>query len=617
MKSLFTSYVQRRAAGSSERRGAVAFVRNDRGAVTLMFAVMGGMLVLGMSAMLSVLEFGWSQSRMQNAADVANLAIGVNASHYSSLSGSALAAQLQTDALNYYKANAQGDGIDSSVTSSNFIVTVTGTPATGQTIKLTVTGTLSLFVPTTVASSFNQSGKAVIGTTTTAGQSTVQLTVTNTVLRLPQSTLELVMVLDNTGSMSQAAASGSSTSKMTGLKAAANTLIDDLLTTTSVNTYIGLVPFASTVNVKNALSSSGSWLSQSFSYNSTGVNMANWGGCVAEPRAASTGYMYPQPYTPNTTPKFTPYYYNVPPTGLVTRDYSRSTGKNGNGSNGTLCTNNYNTSTVYGVPLGGTLTLSNGIPNYCGYSGDGVGNGITYYWDTSSSYNLYDESVSQNTDCIAAPVTFLTSNSSTLKTAINNMTASGSTIIPTGVLWGWRMLSSTWSQAIAGTGNGWVNSDTSFPKPETTTGLQRVMVVLTDGENDVGVQYLAPNDLYFNGLSGVGNATLTAPTVVRTDGTTMSNGRMDAIELHGNALQSGGVGWPDDINTFQLAACTAMKNSGITIYAITFGTVSDVAAATMQSCATTGNYYHAPDNASLNTIFNQIAGNLGILRLTQ
>lgn len=615
---------RRRARGqASEAVFRPAFSVDDRGAVTLMFAVMGGMLVCGMTVMISVIEVGWGQSRAQNQIDAASIAMGVSTYHTS-----LTATQLKADYMNYLKANSQNDAIDPTILPAN--VTITTTTGTGGavTYSVSVKTTLSLIAPAAIASAFGLSGKPVVGTsTTTAGGSTVDMTVVNAVQRIPQSTIELVMVLDNTGSMAQAAASGSSASKMDGLKTAATTLINSLLptsstsstTSTATNTYVGLVPFASTVNVKGALSTSGSWLSQTFTYNSTGVNMANWGGCVAEPRtAAPNKYLYPQPYTPSSSTKFTPYYYNVPPGGLTTRDYSRSTGKNGNGSNGTLCTNNFNSSTVYGLPTGGTLTFSNGVPNYCSNPGDGgAGNGITYFWDTSSSYNLYDESVSQNTDCISQPATFLTTNPSTLKTAVNNMVSSGSTIIPTGILWGWRMLSSTWSQSVAGTGNGWVSTDTSLPKLETTTGLQRVMVVLTDGENDVGVQYLTPNDLYFNGLSGVGDGTLTAPTVVRSDGTTLANGRMDSVELHNNTLQSGGIGWPDDINTFQLAACTAIKNSGITIYAITFGTVSDVAAATMQSCATTGNYYHAPDNASLNTIFNQIAGNLGILRLTQ
>jgi len=124
-----------------------------------------------------------------------------------------------------------------------------------------------------------------------------------------------------------------------------------------------------------------------------------------------------------------------------------------------------------------------------------------------------------------------------------------------------------------------------------------------------------PNDLYFNGLSGVGTNSLAAPTVLHSaTGKPMTDGRMDSSETV--ALATNGVGDPTDIDDFQIAACTAIKNSGITIYSITYGSVSDVAAATMQSCASPGDYYHAPNSTTLNTVFQNIAGNLGILRLT-
>jgi hypothetical protein len=178
------------------------------------------------------------------------------------------------------------------------------------------------------------------------------------------------------------------------------------------------------------------------------------------------------------------------------------------------------------------------------------------------------------------------------------------------------MLSSAWANSSS-PGNGWISADGSknFPLPENTNGLQRVMIVLTDGENQVGGAYSIPNDLYFNGLSGVGSNSLAAPTILRSNGKTLSDGRTDSSETY--TLATNGVGNSADINTFQLGVCSAVKASGVTIYSITFGNVSSVAAATMQSCATTGNYYHAPDGPALQQIFQQIAGNLGELRLVK
>ncbi len=181
------------------------------------------------------------------------------------------------------------------------------------------------------------------------------------------------------------------------------------------------------------------------------------------------------------------------------------------------------------------------------------------------------------------------------------MQANGSTIIPTGLLWGWHMLSSDWSNDVSG--GGWISTDVSLPRPETNAGLQqRVAIVLTDGENAPGATDGLMPLTAFNGLSGVGDNAPQAPTLTRLNGTSLSNGQMSSVT---------------DINAFQLGVCNAMKNSGIIIYAITFGTgaSSSTAQKAMQTCASPGNYYHAPTNADLNTIFQQ-AGNLGILRLT-
>ncbi len=192
---------------------------------------------------------------------------------------------------------------------------------------------------------------------------------------------------------------------------------------------------------------------------------------------------------------------------------------------------------------------------------------------------------------------FLTKHQDTLTSAVDNMQAYGSTMIPIGLLWGWCMLSLDWSPAVAGKNNGWTtNTDTTLPRPETTQVLQRVAIVLTDGGNDPGPTTGTFRMPYFNQFS-------------------QGDQNLKASPLGLNGVTSSST----DLNTFQLGVCTAMKNSGIIIYAITFGTddASKAAQTTMQFCASPGNYYHVPDNNMLNTIFQQIAGNLGVLRLTQ
>ena len=588
---------------------ARSLLSGDEGAVTLMFAVMASLLFGALATGLDTMRYAMTQSHMQMALDVATLSAGADLSHYSSTTGSNLT-QWQADARAYYNANVAGGLFNLNMPDSNFVATVTGTPASGQTINLSASGTLMR-----IASAFfggsSSSGNGSSGASPGSNQTNV--TATNAALRLPQTTLELALVLDNTGSMADAASSNGTTSKMAGLKAAANNLLTNLFAQGSNTYYVGLVPFASTVNVKGALNASGSWMNGTFPYNSNGVSMSSWGGCAVEPRDAS-GYLYPSAYSPSSSTKFTPYYYNTPPAGLSIRSYSGAWYNCGRSS--TVVDN--------AVPV----TLSNigdgyGAANYCsGYLSNTPGSGLGVYYDQNSTNDRF--TLTQNTDCITQPVTFLTTNQSTLTTAISNMTPGGSTIIPEGLLWGWRMLSSAWSSNVAGAGNGWVSSTSAtLPLPETTQGLQRVMIVLTDGLNQIGAAGTIPNDLYFNGLSGVGTRSLAAPTVLRADGSTLANGLTDSSELHGGSpadpTSGNNAGYPDDVNTFQLAVCTAIKQSGVTIYAITFGdsASSSTAQQTMAQCASPGNYYHAPDNTTLNAIFQQIAGNIGELRLVQ
>jgi Flp pilus assembly protein TadG len=202
----------------------------------------------------------------------------------------------------------------------------------------------------------------------------------------------------------------------------------------------------------------------------------------------------------------------------------------------------------------------------------------------------------QNYMCIGTPVMFLTNNQAALDGEINAMQPSGDTVIPLGLMWGWRMLSSTWSDYTAGSGNGWNQSSytdlPSLPMPETTVGLQRVLILMTDGVNSIG----SPTTT-FNGLSGVGTDSL---------GTTAT----------GTYSTTSGTNGVSNIDAFQQQVCTAIKNQGITIYTIAFGTGAQ-ANTELQACASPGDFFYASSNTALNTVFQQIATNIGMLQLVQ
>jgi hypothetical protein len=597
---------KRTVGGPLGTRSARNLFGGDEGALTMVFAMCASLMVGAMCTAIDSIHYEMTQARMQMALDVATLSAGANLAHFDTTK-SADVTSWQADARSYYNVNMPAGYMDLNLPDANFSAQVTGAPATGQTIQLSAKGTMPLIAPLIWAKNTNQSGSGSGGNQNPASPETSTISASNTALRLPKSTLELVMVLDNSTSMNQAASStDSKTKKIDGLKTAATNLVSSLFASTTSDSYIGLVPFTTMVNVGSVLPSTNTkWINADFShYNATGTKMSAWRGCPVEPRDAS-GNMYVKAYAPKDSPGFTPWYWNVPPAGFTVQNYTKTYDKRGN----VISSCNPKTPTIVkGVPL---VVQSDGGTTYCQTSNSGNiynwwgqpdGTGAwTYSYD--QNYNTtrsYNNTTYATGPCEIAAAQFLSKDSSALTTSIQAMNPNGNTVIPTGLLWGWRMLSSDWSKNVAGTSNGFISSDPSLPRPETTQGLQRVAIVLTDGENAFGNTkgVLAPP--WFNGLSGVGDNTLKVPGV-------LSNGNMTSI---------------DDINTFQVAVCTAMKQSGIIIYAITFGTYgtdqdSKNAQTTMQSCASPGNYYHAPTSTTLNQIFQQIAGNLGVLRLTQ
>lgn len=554
-------------------RRAATLLHGDEGAVALIFAICGSMMIASLCIALDTIDGGMTQSRMQSALDVSTLSSGVDLKHGTGLS----VAQWQKDARAYYNANMPTGYLSLAMPNSGFSATLSGSPSTGETIQLSAAGTLNLIAPVVVpGASGSGSGSGSGGQTL---PTSTPMAAINTALYLPQSTLELAMVLDNTGSMADPASSDQSQgSKIEGLRTAANALVSNIFGQSSNNSYIGLVPFTTMVNAGTSLLPTGSWITPAAndvnSYNSAGISMtfqpsgtgSGWAGCPVEPRVGSAKNLYPLAYAPAGSPGFTPFYYNVPKAGFKITNYS-TVGKS------TCQASNVNT--VMNVPL---TYQTNGSPTYCGnissatvYNSWGqplaTGNNApaTTTWDQNGN--------SSARPCSIQPMLFLTQDQTTLTAAINKMTANGSTIIPTGLLWGWRMVSSAWSPQVSSS-NGCVSSDPNLPRPEATTqGLQRVVIVLTDGENDPGSEGGIMPSPSFNGLSGVGNSALTAPTVGLTTGSMTS---------------------VSDINTFQLAVCTAMKSDGITIYSITFGTygtdtTSVQAQQTMQNCASPGN----------------------------
>ncbi|MEC9368142.1 MAG: TadE/TadG family type IV pilus assembly protein [Pseudomonadota bacterium] len=363
-----------------------------------------------------------------------------------------------------------------------------------------------------------------------------------------QKHIELVMVLDNTGSMSW-------NGKIDALKSASNTLtgilFDQVNNSANGEIKIGLVPFAATVNVGADKLGSG-WIdvnaqsaiaSEDFQ---AGVNVLtlynqitnrDWNGCV---RARSSAYdttdAAPDINLPNTlwAPYFAP---DEPDFNAYANRYASDTGYSGSFYD-------YNARQRY-VGKYNNLSVSGG---------------------SGPEFN-----------CPTTPVTPLTSVRGTVESGINAMNAAGSTVIPAGLAWGWRVISPTppYTQGVA----------------YNDTNVIKAIVLLTDGTNDVGGGLSNHNRSYYNAYGFAQSGHLGATN--GSQATTVLNNKTSTL-------------------------CTNIKDEGVRLYTITFqladGPIKDL----MRDCATSvAMYFDSPSNEQLTTIFTEIAKDLSNLRISK
>lgn len=262
--------------------------------------------------------------------------------------------------------------------------------------------------------------------------------------------LEVVLALDNTGSMNDGG-------KIGQLKTAAAQLIESIFTTPHSGVLVGLVPFAQYVNVGTGYKNE-SWI---------GASGASWTGCVGS------------------------------------RNYP-----------GNIQDGGYETNPV--PPLTGVTC--------------------------------------------PAPLMPLTANKAAALAAVNAMTASGWTYIPSGVVWGWRMLSpqAPFSEGV------------TYQELENRAGI-KALIILTDGENTRAPSYPAHN------------STSTALA-----------------------------------NSLLVSLCQAVKADGILVYSIAFDVDDSTIRGLLEDCATTPGHYFSADNSSeLNAAFVEIGMTLRSLSLTR
>jgi Flp pilus assembly protein TadG len=394
--------------------------------------------------------------------------------------------------------------------------------------------------------------------------------------------IELTMVMDTTGSMGNSG-------KMDGAKAAARQLLNILYGGTkdqvpeSEYLRVALVPFASAVKLNPAaydfelswidstglnplsrLNFSGSTLHNysAWSQLRNNANTANrqWNGCVEARTRTDNLHVSdtaPTAASPNTL--FPPYFAPDTPNGL----------------NGT--DNNYITSStaeLTGLPVNPTPTYIQRQENSAKYTNR-----------PSAEPTPSTESYGPWKNCAWSSVVPMTYDRMKIEAGISAMAPAGYTVIPEGLAWGWRSIS----------------PGAPFTKVEGSPGIspdfiaayghprwQKVMVLMTDGDNDVnaGVNTLNGNQYtaYGRGFEG------------KLSGESATNNRF------------GGDNFLTKLDENMLSICSSIKQAGIELYVTSFGSgVSPATQAKLGSCATDSKHYtHASTNAALQAFFDHI-----------
>ncbi len=493
--------------------------RDRRGALSPIFGLMIVPLAVASGVAVDVGRAVSSRNDLQDAVDSTALALA-------HLPTSTSQATLQADATTWMGAEIDDKNMGP--------LTITVTPGTGQ---LTVSAASQ--IPTTISA--------------IAGVSAIPITATSTV-KWGLSHVELALVLDNTGSMSQ-------NNKLPTLVSAATSLVDTLSSTAGSDPSalkISVVPFSMTVNVGQGYQSA-SWMTgaQPSAYGTdlfttAGINRftlfsqmhQTWGGCV-ESRPAPYDVQDDAPTNTNPATQFVPYFApDEPDTG------------------GTFY-NNYLTDGVSGSwqQRQGATAKYSGTPR----SGTNSSTGYAY---------------GPNAGCALTPLLRLTDNTNHMaevKTKLNQMVAVGDTNIPMGLEWGWHTLTP--------------NAPFADGAPYNTQGVMKIVVLLTDGWNENTVNGDSNTSFY----SGDGYVWQNRVAGLNTTNQTNRNAALDAR---------------------MSTLCANMKAQNIIIYTVRID-VTGVAPTVLQNCASNpSDFFDVPNVPDLPGVFANIAGDIGQLRIS-
>ena len=411
--------------------------------------------------------------------------------------------------------------------------------------------------------------------------------------------LEVVLVLDNTGSMAGA--------RITALRTATKSLLDYLEAAKSPTRQVraSLVPFVTAVNVDGP-EFDPSWIDMNGKSSTNGINFpvvkgkrpdhmslfkqlqkdipalkhtgwkgTGWKGCVeARPGTLNIADTPPDPSNPDTL--FVPYF--APDDPDVAKKPSSSYGNSSTGYNNSYLDDTLNNSklseNILGVDLSGLLTglldalLSADLKKIGKY----VASTNKLITETGSTITI-----GPNRAC-PTPIMPLSDDFDSLRTAAAQMSEwNGSgTNVSEGLAWGQRVLSPQPPYTDAA--------------PYRTAGVTKVVMLLTDGEN---VVYGASNTPQKSDYTSYGY---------------LASGRFGSSNQ--TAAARNVDGWTKDV-------CSQLKSQGVQIYTMVLQADTAANRSLYSACASDpSDYYAVEDPAKLPNVFQSIANKFSRLQLT-
>ncbi len=388
-------------------------------------------------------------------------------------------------------------------------------------------------------------------------------------------TVEVAMVLDNSGSMSG--------SYIADLKIATQDLANLVLDSNAAasdKVQMGLVPFAASVNV-GSLNAGAAWIdtgaqssihSENFDQVKSRFDLfsdlgQSWAGCV-EARPAPYDVNDTAPNLGVTDTMFVPMFAPDEPDSVNASNAGYSNYSNNYISDfGGDCPTPTYTCTRRNSKTGectrwsvDPISVTDAQARTCKYKGASItgGSGPNYM-------------------CTTTPIQPLTSDETTISDAITALGAGGYTNIAEGVAWGWRVLSP---------GEPFTNG-----REYTDEKNKKFLIVMTDGQN----VYSAKSDHNLSRYGARGYA---------------SKGRLGTTYT--------GTGYRTSIDTKTQSTCTAAKAEGVIVYTVAFRLESDAnTTALLRSCATSDDHFFPASNGSaLIQSFQNIGREISNLRVS-